>query len=164
MLINSKSGCLVAGYVIKDATQREAGKSVVTKFAVRYGEEPPQPGEQHGKGKVLDIDCWGSLSDATIGIRKGNHVMAAGEMKSREYQGKTYYSMRAEVVIPDICFLYQTVEAISKITPTVASSPADISGHELYPGEQLVDHAPGGQDAADPIGDAPIDDTEDLPF
>lgn len=47
---------------------------------------------------------------------------------------------------------------------SMTDNGTDISSHELYPGEQLSDPAPGGAPAADTIGDAPIDDTEDLPF
>lgn len=53
--------------------------------------------------------------------------------------------------------------------PAEFAAPGDLTGHELYPGEQLSDHAPPTS-ARKPVpvqmklGDAPIEEAEDLPF
>ena len=53
--------------------------------------------------------------------------------------------------------------------PAEFTAPGDLTGHELYPGERLSDHTPPtSAGKTTPVqmklGDAPIEEAEDLPF
>lgn len=184
MIVNTKSGLLVSGQVAFDPERKPAGTKEKIKLSVRYGYEPAEnPGDRR-KGKLLDIDVWDGVAALDGMLAKGDAVIVTGdEIQNREYQGKTYYSMASRGLYVDSAVVFrwmqQLYDAIGSLQEQVnymaeqQGKPADyippeggnaLAGHELYPGEQLSDHAPGAQAAADPIGDAPIDDTEDLPF
>ena len=180
MIVNSKTGCLISGTLIKAAETRTAGQSNVTKLAVRYGWDEPQATNERRTGKILDVDCWNDLSDAAVGLGKGDAVLAAGEIQQREYNGKTYTTLRAETLFFDARTVMQLTNGLAaavqqlqqqiaeagvKLPPSAetpaqaspAASPAapqftDGEG-ETYPGEKLSDYAP--PDAARPQPAAP---------
>lgn len=193
MIVNSKTGCLVSGTLIKAAETRTAGQSNVTKLAVRYGWDEPQATNERRTGKILDVDCWNDLSDAAEGLEKGDAVLATGEIQQREYNGKTYTTLRAETLFFDARTVMQltnglaaavqqlqqqiaetgvnvppSAETPAQATPAAAPATPPFTGGEgeLYPGEQLSDYLPKRTDAA-PAADAgrPIaEEPEDLPF
>lgn len=118
-------------------------------------------------------------------------IVTAGEIKSREYNGKTYYSVSADGVFPGAGVVFRWMQQIvDMIPPAPAPCPADfapvdapppeqfttdpqLSGHELYPGEQLSAYSPEVRAAAQAPAPAaapaaemepPIEEAEDLPF
>ena len=180
MIVNSKTGCLISGTLIKAAETRQAGSSSVTKLAVRYGWDEPQDTNERRTGKILDVDCWNDLSDAAGGLEKGDAVLAAGEIQQREYNGKTYTTLRAETLFFDARTVMQLTNGLAaavqqlqqqiaeagvKLPPSAempaqaspAASPAmpQFTGAEgeMYPGEKLSEYAP--PDAARPQPAAP---------
>ena len=180
MIVNSKTGCLISGTLIKAAETRTAGQSNVTKLAVRYGWDEPQNTNERRTGKILDVDCWNDISDAAGGLEKGDAVLAAGEIQQREYNGKTYTTLRAETLFFDARTVMQLTNGLAaavqqlqqqiaeagvKLPPSAetpaqtspAASPAapQFTGAEgeMYPGEKLSDYAP--PDAARPQPAAP---------
>ncbi len=183
MIVNSKTGCLVAGTLIKAAETRTAGQSNVTKLAVRYGWDEPQATNERRTGKILDVDCWNDLSDAAGGLEKGDAVLAAGEIQQREYNGKTYTTLRADTLFFDARTVMQLTNGLaaavqqlqhqiaeagvnlqpSAETPAQASpapSPAvpPFTGGEgeMYPGEKLSDYAPPDVERPQPAAPDPI--------
>jgi len=184
MIVNTKTGCLASGTLIKAAEMRAAGQSNVTKLVLRYGYDEPQTTNDRRSGKLLDVDCWNDLAGAAEGLEKGDAVMVTGEIQQREYNGKTYTSLRAETLYFDARTVMQltnglaaavqqlqqqvdgmstgrTPAAVTAPVPAPSADPAPapvptFSGGagEMYPGEKLSDYAAKPQPAAPAPADA----------
>ena len=103
MIINTKTGILVTGTLARDAEYKTVGQknTPLLKVGVLYGhEETPGP-DGRRQGKILDVTVWGDAAVSLQGcLHKGDAVMAAGELKSREGdQGRLWRSLdsRGEV-------------------------------------------------------------------
>lgn len=148
MIHNTKSGCEVTGPLIRDPETREVGKGSVTKFAVRYDWEEPEVEGGRRNGKLLDVDAWGDLGDALVGmgVHKGDVVQVVGEIKTREYNGKTYRSLNADAILLDI-------RVILRLLRELMAPPTQMSGYNDS------SYQPSHQDDF-----TPIEDNDDLPF
>jgi single-strand DNA-binding protein len=85
----------IAGNIGKDAETRQAGQSTVTSWTVAV--------EQRGKdGKVTTwVRCslWGNRGDKLRPyLLKGGKVAAAGELTTREHEGRTYLELNVSEV------------------------------------------------------------------
>lgn len=188
MIVNTKTGLLLAGTIGKTPELKFVGQNErpVLKFPLRYGSEEDSTGKR--RGKFVDVDVWNGAEELDGMFSEDDAVIVtAREIKSREYNGKTYYSVSADGVYPGAAvvfrWLQQVIDCIpagppgapAEFTPVDApvpaefNAPGDLTGHELYPGEQLSDHAPStSAGKTTPVqmklGDAPIEEAEDLPF
>lgn len=85
----------IAGRVTKDATTRDAGSDRVTGFSVAVD-------DRSGKEKsTLFFDCslWGKRGETLAQyLTKGSSVTVAGDLGTREYEGKTYLTLRVNDV------------------------------------------------------------------
>lgn len=145
MLINTKTGMLITGKVAKDPETKATQANTVTKFSVLYGYDGSQKDDQGRRlGKFMNVDMWGAPGETAASIlQKGDHVLVAGELKTNEYEGKTYYSLNADIVIPSL-------------TVIDALIPAEVAGDTGCNSEQAS--APGGEFL-------PLDEDDgDLPF
>lgn len=84
---------IIAGNVGKDAATRDANGTPVTSWSVAVE-------ERNGQDKrTIWFDCsmWGTRGEK-VGpyIRKGGRVAVAGELSTREYEGKTYLTVRVD--------------------------------------------------------------------
>ena len=87
---------IVTGNLGRDAQVREAGGTTVANFSVAarsgYGE----------REQTIWIDCslWGARAESKLVdyLIKGQQVAVSGEMGTREYEGKTYITMRVQDV------------------------------------------------------------------
>lgn len=85
----------IAGRLTKDATTREAGSDKVTGFSVAV---------DHWTGKektAIFFDCswWGVRGEKTSQyLTKGSSVTVSGDLGTREYEGKTYLTVRVNDV------------------------------------------------------------------
>lgn len=81
----------IAGRLTKDATTREAGSDKVTGFSVAVD-------DRQGKEKsTLFFDCsmWGKRGETLAQyLTKGSQVTVSGDLGTREYEGKTYLTLR----------------------------------------------------------------------
>ena len=86
---------MVFGRATKDADHRRtnSGKDITTVSVKAYD-------RKDGSAAFLDIKCWGSLASVADGVMKGDPVMAAGRLSSREYNGKTYLDLTADFFLP----------------------------------------------------------------
>lgn len=84
------NGVIVAGRVIKDAEVREVGNNGLLKatIAVSTGSKPEDP--------VVNVVAWRDLAEVAKPIKKGDRVLAVGEIQTREYNGKTYSDLVAD--------------------------------------------------------------------
>jgi single-strand DNA-binding protein len=85
----------IAGRLTKDATTRDAGSDKVTGFSVAVD-------DRNGKEKTtLFFDCsiWGKRGESLAQyLTKGTSVTASGDLGTREYEGKTYLTLRVDQV------------------------------------------------------------------
>lgn len=85
----------IAGRLTKDAVTREAGSDKVTGFSVAVD-------DRSGKEKsTLFFDCsmWGKRGETLVQyLTKGTSVTVAGDLGTREYEGKTYLTLRVNDV------------------------------------------------------------------
>lgn len=95
MLIKDKDGnAIIAGHLTKDVSideiQKKDGsgswKKASLSVAWKRDEFP------------MKVDVMFERADKCYGYQKGDYVIAAGTISSREYQGKTYTSMTADYV------------------------------------------------------------------
>jgi single-strand DNA-binding protein len=86
----------IAGNIGKDAVTRQTqGGDSVTGFSVAVE-------ERNGRDKRtlwFDVSLWGKRGDALAQyLTKGTRVAVAGDLSTREHEGKTYLTVRADQV------------------------------------------------------------------
>ena len=85
----------IAGNIGKDAETRQAGSDNVTSFSVAVE-------DRKGREKStiwFTVDLWGKRGDALAQyLLKGERVCVAGDLSTREHNGKTYLTVRADQV------------------------------------------------------------------
>lgn len=85
----------IAGRLTKDATTRESVSDKVTGFSVAVD-------DRNGKEKTtLFFDCsiWGKRGESLAQyLTKGTSITASGDLGTREYEGKTYLTLRVDQV------------------------------------------------------------------
>lgn len=83
----------IAGRITKDAEQRVAGKDKVCGFSVAVD-------DRSGTEKTtLFFDCnlWGARGEKLAQyLTKGSSVTVTGDLSKREYDGKTYLTIRVD--------------------------------------------------------------------
>lgn len=85
----------IAGRLTKDAVTREAGSDKVTGFSVAVDER------SNKEKSTLFFDCsmWGKRGETLAQyLTKGSSVTVAGDLGTREYEGKTYLTLRVNDV------------------------------------------------------------------
>lgn len=94
--ISTKLFKIVSGYVPKDADYSEVGpkSSPRTKFSIKIDERAAGDGTYDARWE--SCVCWNDLAVRAKDIRKGDFVLAAGKVESREYNGKMYHDLRCD--------------------------------------------------------------------
>ena len=85
----------IAGGITRDAELRTAGSDKVLGFSVAVSEGFGD------KKRTLYFDCnlWGKRGETLAGmLTKGSKVAVAGDLSTREHNGKTYLTIRANEV------------------------------------------------------------------
>jgi single-strand DNA-binding protein len=85
----------IAGRLTRDAVTRDAGSDKVTGFAVAVDDRSQK------EKSTLFFDCslWGKRGDALAQyLTKGSSVTVSGDLGTREYEGKTYLTIRVSDV------------------------------------------------------------------
>jgi len=85
----------IAGRLTRDAVTRDAGSDKVTGFAVAVDDRSQK------EKSTLFFDCslWGKRGDALAQyLTKGSSVTVSGDLGTREYEGKTYLTVRVSDV------------------------------------------------------------------
>lgn len=124
----------------------------------------------------VGVNAWHGIAERDGMYQKGDVVtVTARELKSREYNGKTYYNVDADSIVPDdlvqLRWMQQMIDMMAQPAPPPASEPTPVqtslTGGQMYAGENLSDYAPRPkQEAAPPAGEDALidDDADDLPF
>lgn len=185
MIVNTKTGVLISGTLCKDAELKYVGQNdrPVLKMSVRYASEPDETGKN--RGKFIDVDIWHGAEKLDGMFSEDDSVMiTTKEIKGREYNGKTYYSVSADGVYPSAQTVFRWMQQVIDMTQSAAvAQPTGLEpvgtpvrydptgsfeGHEFYPGEQLQDHMPSSEKRKPVQQTQSTDfiacDDEDLPF
>lgn len=188
MIVQTKTGVQLHGEIAKDPEIRPIGQKQALKFDLKTSSTKDASGKW--QSFYVGVTVWHGLEQRDGMYQKGDFVtVTARELKSREYNGKTYYSVDADSIVPDdrviLRWMQQMIDLMSpappvpEMQPTEEPTPFDpppepapvqttLQGAQMYPGEQLSDYAP--HPAAPPAADLPADydpindDAADLPF
>lgn len=123
MIVNTKTGVLISGTIAKTPELKFVGQNnrPVLKFSVRYWSEPDETGKR--KGKYLYVDVWGGAEDLSDMLKEEDPVIiTAHEVKSREYNGKTYYSVSAEGLYPGASTIVRWLHRLSRSLKRLAKA------------------------------------------
>lgn len=190
MILTHKTGVLLHGTLAKDPVLKDVGQKRVLKFDVKAHSVKTDTGSW--ESLYVQVNVWHGLDKWDGLLLKGDAVTVfARELKSREYNGKTYYNVDADDIQPGGMVIFRWMQNLIDLCteapappepaltqePTPSDEPAPVqtclSGGQMYPGEDLADYAPRASQAAAPAGpaagtpeaDALIDDdADDLPF
>lgn len=174
MILTHKTGVLLHGTLAKDPVFKDVGQKQVLKFDVKAHSVKTDAGSW--ESLYVQVNVWHGLDKWDGMLLKGDAVTVfARELKTREYNGKTYYSVDADDIQPGGLVLFRWMQNLIDLCTEPPASPeqTSLSGGQIYPGEKLTDYAPRTPQAAAPTGpavgtpeaDALIDDSaNDLPF
>lgn len=126
MIVNTKTGIAVSGPLVCTPELRQAGSRMVLKLCVRYGWElSAEPGGKRA-GKLLDVDVWDNAETLDGMFEKGDFVTAYGdEIKTREYNGKTYRSIDAAGLVPDAAVVFRWLQQVVDMIPAAPAAPTE---------------------------------------
>ena len=91
---------MVCGRLPRDAELRTVGekKSSLLSFGLAVGER----GEGDNKETVwANVQAWHERARKYTGLKKGDTVMVIGKLDVREYEGKTYKNLVADMIITE---------------------------------------------------------------
>lgn len=115
--------CLVIARTIKD------GQRYVSKNGKDIGKTTVVPyNRQDGTAFFLDVVAFGDDAYLVIESEKGDKIMAAGRIEEREYNGKTYLSLVADLFenLSQKCLRVQTgVMEFQELQPCADGDIAD---------------------------------------
>lgn len=191
MIIKTNNGVEVSGRISKDPEIKQtAGGKEYMRFSIKAASRRNTDGSWDST--FTDVTVWDNVDRWDGMLAKGDSVLIlARELKAREYNGKTYWSVDADGIWPDGMVTYRWLQTVIDMaqqptgpvrdedfsnvedaTPFDKPEPepvqTSIEGGRLYPGEKLSDYAaPANRPAQQPSYtalDAPISDDDDLPF
>lgn len=176
MIIQTKTGVQITGEIRSDPEVRSAGQKEVLKFDLRASSTKGPDGKW--QSFFVGVNAWHGIAERDGMYQKGDVVtVTARELKSREYNGKTYYNVDADSIVPDdlvqLRWMQQMIDLMAQPGPPPepaepAANPADLQGAQMYPGESLADYALHSTSAPEAAPSAEYDpineDAEDLPF
>ena len=188
MIIQTKTGVQITGEIRSDPEIRSAGQKEVLKFDLKASSTKGPDGKW--QSFFVGVNAWNGIAERDGMYQKGDVVtVTARELKSREYNGKTYYNVDADSIVPDdlvqLRWMQQMIDMMAQPAPPPEPTPTDeptpfdqpsepeqvqtsLTGAQMYPGEALADYAPRSSSRPKPEPSTeydPInDDADDLPF
>ena len=119
MIIKQGNNRIVTGRVTRDAEVKIVGDKQTPKCA--FGVAAAKNGEDT---VFANIVAWRDKAEASAILKKGDYVAVFGTEKSREYNGKTYYDLEADVIIPSLEVLLAALNAPKTDKPSGTPPPA----------------------------------------
>lgn len=176
MIIQTRTGVQITGEIRSDPEVRSAGQKEVLKFDIKASSTKGPDGKW--QSFFVGVNAWHGIAERDGMYQKGDVVtVTARELKSREYNGKTYYNVDADGIVPDDLVQLRWMQQMINIMAQPGTPPepaeletptADLQDGQMYSGESLADYAPrstSAQEAAPSAEYDPInDDADDLPF
>lgn len=129
MIMKHKTGVLVSGQLSKDpeVKQTTSGKEYM-RFSVKA--HSVKNDAEQWESTFVDVNIWSGIDRWDGMLFKGDYVQAIGrELKAREYNGKTYYSVDADGIFPDGMVTYRWLQTVIDMTqqPTAPVKDEDFS-------------------------------------
>lgn len=176
MIVQTKNGVMLHGEISKDPVIRDAGQKRVLKFDLKASRTQDETGKW--QSFFVDVNIWHGIDQWDGMLQKGDQVTVfAQKLKEREYNGKTYYDVDADDVVPGGLVTFRWLQQMIDLMAQPGTPPepaeletptADLQDGQMYSGESLADYAPrstSAQEAAPSAEYDPInDDADDLPF
>lgn len=87
-------GVMACGNATKDAEFKLLGEKNTPncKWGMAVGKD------KDDNTVFVNCEAWGRLANYAAGIKKGDPVLVFGQMRSHEYNGKTYHTLVADFV------------------------------------------------------------------
>lgn len=176
MIVQTKNGVMLHGEISKDPVIRDAGQKRVLKFDLKASRTQGEAGKW--QSFFVGVNIWHGIDHWDGMLQKGDQVAVfAQKLKEREYNGKIYYDVDADDVVPGGLVTFRWLQQMIDLMAQPGTPPepaeletptADLQDGQMYSGESLADYAPRStsvQEAAPSAEYDPInDDADDLPF
>lgn len=80
---------IFTGRLIKNAKYQTVGekKYPKTELALAFGKEA---------NEIINVAIWFESATQAAGLKKNDHILVGGILSSREYEGKTYWTLDAD--------------------------------------------------------------------
>lgn len=176
MITQTKTGVQITGEIRSDPEVRSAGQKEVLKFDLKASSTKGPDGKW--QSFFVGVNARHGIAERDGMYQKGDVVtVTARELKSREYNGKTYYNLDADSIVPDdlvlLRWMQQMIDMMAQPGPPLepaepAAEPEGLQGAQMYTGESLADYAPHSTSVPEAAQSAEYDfineDVGDLPF
>lgn len=176
MIVQTKNGVMLHGEIAKDPVLRDIGQKRVLKFDLKASRTQDESGKW--QSFFVGVNLWHGIDQWDGMLQKGDQVAVfAQKLKEREYNGKIYYDVDADDVVPGGLVTFRWLQQMIDLMAQPGTPPepaeletptADLQDGQMYSGESLADYAPRStiaQEAAPSAEYDPInDDADDLPF
>lgn len=143
MIIQTKTGVQITGEIRSDPEVRSAGQKEVLKFDLRASSTKGPDGKW--QSFFVGVNAWHGIAERDGMYQKGDVVtVTARELKSREYNGKTYYNVDADSIVPDdlvqLRWMQQMIDMMAQPAPPPELEPA--AGIRAHTGADQPDRRP----------------------
>ena len=119
MIIKTSTGVLLHGTLAKDPEIRNAGQKQVLKFDIKAHSVKNAAG--NWEGLYVQVNVWHGLEQWDGMLQKGDYVtIYARELKSREYNGKTYYNVDADDIQPGGLVTFRWMQTLADMMAKLA--------------------------------------------
>mgnify|MGYP002728398168 CR=1 FL=1 len=99
MIVQTKNGVMLHGEISKDPVLRDIGQKRVLKFDLKASRTQDETGKW--QSFFVGVTIWHGIDQLDGMFEKGDQVTVfAQKLKTREYNGKTYYDVDADDIVP----------------------------------------------------------------
>lgn len=124
MILTHKTGVLLHGTLAKDPVLKDVGQKQVLKFDVKAHSVKTDTGSW--ESLYVQVNVWHGLDKWDGLLLKGDAVTVfARELKSREYNGKTYYDVDADDIQPGGIVIFRWMQNLIDLC-TEVPAPSDV--------------------------------------
>ena len=132
MILTHKTGVLLHGTLAKDPVLKDVGQKQVLKFDVKA--HSVKTGTGSWEGLYVQVNVWHGLDKWDGLLLKGDAVTVfARELKSREYNGKTYYDVDADDIQPGGMVIFRWMQNLIDLCTEAPAPPEPALTQEPTP-------------------------------
>ena len=137
MILTHKTGVLLHGTLAKDPVLKDVGQKQVLKFDVKA--HSVKTGTGNWEGLYVQVNVWHGLDKWDGLLLKGDAVTVfARELKSREYNGKTYYDVDADDIQPGGMVIFRWMQNLIDLCTEAPAPPEPALTQEPTPFDEPV--------------------------
>ena len=132
MILTHKTGVLLHGTLAKDPVLKDVGQKRVLKFDVKAHSVKTDTGSW--ESLYVQVNVWHGLDKWDGLLLKGDAVTVfARELKSREYNGKTYYNVDADDIQPGGMVIFRWMQNLIDLCTEAPAPPEPALTQEPTP-------------------------------